>query len=152
MNPWNTMARNRFSALNLKSDSEPEFNLEPLSRSLLGGELTIPSHFGAFGLEQTFETKTQTPETESSADYLSAEERTETRNKTRTENKMASEEWMIINSEKKTSELKLNQPKPFTGKQTEFDDFLQDIELYLDVTTFHMYYTFLSLFSSFSQA
>ena len=46
---------------------------------------------------------------------------------------MASEEWMIIDSEKKTSELKLNQPKPFTGKQTEFDDFLQDIELYLDI-------------------
>ena len=46
---------------------------------------------------------------------------------------MASKEQMIINSEKKTSELKLNQPKPFTGKQTEFNDFLQDIELYLDI-------------------
>ena len=46
---------------------------------------------------------------------------------------MASEEQMIINSEKKTSELKLNQPKPFTGKQTEFDDFLQDIKSYLDI-------------------
>ena len=69
------MARNRFSALNLESDSEPEFDPEPLSRSLLGGELTIPSHFGAFGLEQTFESEAQTPET---ADYLSAEERTET--------------------------------------------------------------------------
>ena len=46
---------------------------------------------------------------------------------------MASEEQMIIDSEKKTSELKLNQPKPFTGKQTKFDDFLQDIELYLDI-------------------
>ena len=50
------MARNCFSALNLESDSEPEFDPEPLSRSLLGGELTIPWHFGAFGLEQqTFE-------------------------------------------------------------------------------------------------
>ena len=39
---------------------------------------------------------------------------------------------MIIDSEKKTSKLKLNQLKPFTGKQTEFDDFLQDIKLYLD--------------------
>ena len=29
---------------------------------------------------------------------------------------MASEEQMIMNSEKKTSELKLDQPKPFTGK------------------------------------
>ena len=46
---------------------------------------------------------------------------------------MASKERMIINSEKKTSELKLNQPKPFTGKRAEFDDFLQDIELYLDI-------------------
>ena len=73
------MARNRFSALNLESDSEPEFDPEPLSRSLRGGELTIPLHFGAFGLEQqTFESKTRTPETESSADYLSAEERTKT--------------------------------------------------------------------------
>ena len=46
---------------------------------------------------------------------------------------MASEERMIIDPEKKTSELKLKQLKPFTGKQTEFDDFLQDIELYLDI-------------------
>ena len=46
---------------------------------------------------------------------------------------MASKERMIINSEKKTSELKLNQPKPFTGKRTKFDDFLQNIELYLDI-------------------
>ena len=52
-------ARNRFSALNLESDSEPEFNPEPLSRSHLGGEPTIPSNFGTFGLEQqTFEPKT----------------------------------------------------------------------------------------------
>ena len=70
------MARNCFSALNLESDSEPEFNPESLSRSCFGGELTIPSHFG---LEQ--QTETRTPETESSADYLSAEERTKTRNK-----------------------------------------------------------------------
>ena len=75
------MATNRFSALNLESDSEPEFDQEPLSRSLLGGEPTIPSHFGVFGLEQqTFEPETQTPETESLADYLSAKERTETNN------------------------------------------------------------------------
>ena len=46
---------------------------------------------------------------------------------------MASKERMIIDSEKKTSELKLNQRTPFTGKQTEFDDFLQDIKLYLDI-------------------
>ena len=46
---------------------------------------------------------------------------------------MASKEQMIIDSEKKTSELKLNQLKPFAGKQTEFDDFLQDIKLYLDI-------------------
>ena len=72
------MARNCFSALNLESDSEPEFDPELLSRSSLGGKLTIPSHFGAFGPEQqTFESKTWTPETESSANYLSAEERTE---------------------------------------------------------------------------
>ena len=73
------MARNCFFALNLKSDSEPEFDPEPLSRSCFGGELTVPSHFGAFGLEQqTFEPETRTSETESSANYLSAEERTET--------------------------------------------------------------------------
>ena len=46
---------------------------------------------------------------------------------------MASTERMIVNSEKKPSELKLNQPKPFTGKRTKFDRFLQDVELYLDV-------------------
>ena len=81
-------ARNCFFALNLESDSEPEFDPEPLSKSLLGGEPTIPSHFGAFGLEQqTFEPETQTPETKSSADYLSAKERTETRNKPRTSEK-----------------------------------------------------------------
>ena len=40
---------------------------------------------------------------------------------------------MIIDSEKKPSELKLNQPKPFTGKRTKFDGFLQDVELYLDI-------------------
>ena len=127
------MARNRFPALNLESDSEPEFDPEPLSRSRSGGELTVLSHFGMFGPEQ--QTKTQTPKTESLADYLSAEERTETQNKTRTEtkNKMASKEQMIIDSEKKTSKMRLNQPKPFTGKQTEFDDFLQDIKLYLDI-------------------
>ena len=85
-------ARNRFSALNLESDSEPEFDPEPLSRSHFGGELTVPLHFGMFGLEQ--QTETQTPETESSANYLSAEERTKTQNKTKTEtkNKMASKE------------------------------------------------------------
>ena len=105
------MARNCFFALNLESDSEPEFDPEPPSRSHFGGEPTAPSHFGAFGLEQqTFVPETQTPETKSSADYLSAEKRTKTQNKTRTEtkNKMASEEQMIIDSEKKTSKLKLN--------------------------------------------
>ena len=40
---------------------------------------------------------------------------------------------MIIDSEKKPSELKLNQPKPFTGKRTKFDGFLQDVELYLNI-------------------
>ena len=53
--------------------------------------------------------------------------------KPETKNEMASTEQMIIDSEKKPSELKLNQPKPFTGKQTEFDRFLQDIKLYLDI-------------------
>jgi hypothetical protein len=33
----------------------------------------------------------------------------------------------------KASELKLNQPKPFTGKRSEVDDFLQDVELYLEI-------------------
>ena len=101
-------------------------------------------------------TKTRTPETESSANYLSAEERIKTqtqpkssylnkrakqiikaiirmKQKTETKNKMASAERMIIDSEKKPSELKLNQPKPFTGKQTKFDGFLQDIKLYLNI-------------------
>ena len=48
-------SRNCFSALNLESDSEPKFDLEPLSRSCFGGEPTVPSHFGVFGLEQTLE-------------------------------------------------------------------------------------------------
>ena len=33
----------------------------------------------------------------------------------------------------KPTELKLNQPKPFTGKRDEVDDFLQDVSLYLDI-------------------
>ena len=163
-------SRNCFSALDLESDSEPEFDPEPLTRSHFGGEPTVPSYFGTFELEPTPEPKdketavsiepqtleTQTPETESSADYLSAEERIETqtqpefsylneraeriikaiirtKQKTETKNKMASAEQMIIDSEKKPSELKLNQPKPFTGKRTEFDGFLQDVELYLNI-------------------
>ena len=146
-------SRNCFSALNLESDSEPEFDPEPLSRSHFGGEPTVPSHFGTFELEPTPEPEdeeepisielrtleTRTPEAESSADYLSAKERIETRTqpessylnkraeqiikaiirtkqKTETKNEMAFAEQMIIDSEKKPSELKLNQPKPFTGK------------------------------------
>ena len=74
-NPWTTTAsRNRFSALDLESDSEPEFDPEPLTRSHFGGEPTVPSYFGTFELEQNPELT----ETESSADYLSAEERIET--------------------------------------------------------------------------
>ena len=53
--------------------------------------------------------------------------------KTETKDEMASTEQMIIDSEKKSSELKLNQPKPFTGKQTKFDGFSQDVKLYLDI-------------------
>ena len=142
-------SRNLFSALDLESDSKPEFDPEPLSRSHLGGEPTVPSYFGTF--EQNLEpedkeepisieprtpepTKTQTPETESSANYVSTEERIETQTqpessylneraeriikaiirmklKTKTKNKMASAERMIFDSEKKPSEL-----KPFTGK------------------------------------
>ena len=162
LNPWTTTAsRNRFSALDLESDSEPEFDPEPLTRSHFGGEPTVPSYFGTFELEQTPELKDekesvsikpQTPETESSANYLSAEERIETRTqpessylneraeriikaiirtkqKTETKNEMASAEQIIVDSEKKPSELKLNQLKPFTGKWTEFDGFLQDVKL-----------------------
>ena len=33
----------------------------------------------------------------------------------------------------KTTELKLNQPKPFTGKRNEIDNFLQDVALYLEI-------------------
>src|SRR6202034_2486393 len=33
----------------------------------------------------------------------------------------------------KPTELKLNQPNPFTGKRDEVDDFLQDVSLYLDI-------------------
>ena len=87
-------SRNCFSALDLESDSKPEFDPGPLSRSHLGGEPTVSLYFGTF--EQNLEpedeeepvsikpqtpepTKTRTPETESSANYLSAEERIETR-------------------------------------------------------------------------
>ena len=84
-NPWTTTAsRNCFSALDLESDSEPEFDPEPLTRSHFGGEPTVPLYFGTFELEpedekESVSIKPQTPETESSADYLSAEERIETR-------------------------------------------------------------------------
>ena len=33
----------------------------------------------------------------------------------------------------KATELKLNQPKPFTGKRNKVDDFLQDVALYLKI-------------------
>ena len=33
----------------------------------------------------------------------------------------------------KTAELKLNQPKPFTGKRNEINDFIQDVALYLEI-------------------
>ena len=33
----------------------------------------------------------------------------------------------------KATELKLNQPKPFTGKRNEIDNFLQDVALYLEI-------------------
>ena len=33
----------------------------------------------------------------------------------------------------KTAELKLNQPKPFTGKRNEIEDFIQDVALYLEI-------------------
>ena len=46
---------------------------------------------------------------------------------------MAFTERIIIDSEKKPSELKLNQLKPFTRKRSEFDGFLQDVELYLNI-------------------
>ena len=46
-------SRNRFSALDLESDSAPEFDPEPLSRSHFGGEPTVPLYFGTFELEQT---------------------------------------------------------------------------------------------------
>ena len=76
-------SRNCLSALDLESDSEPEFDPEPLTRSHFGGEPTVPSYFGTFELEpedkkESVSIKPQTPETESSADYLSAEERIET--------------------------------------------------------------------------
>ena len=85
-------SRNRFSALDIESDSEPEFDPEPINRSHFGGEPTVPSCFGTFELEPTPEPKdeeepvsikprtleTRTPETESSANYLSAEEKIET--------------------------------------------------------------------------
>ena len=160
-------SRNHFSALDLESDSEPEFDPEPLTRSHFGGEPTVPLYFGTFELKQTPEPKdekesisikpwtSEPTETESSADYLSAEERIKTRTqpkssylnkwakwiikaiirtklKTETKNEMASTEWMIIDSEKKPSELKLNQLNTFTGKRTKFDGFLQDVKLYLE--------------------
>ena len=73
-------SRNHFSALDLESDSEPDFDPEPLTRSHFGGEPTVPLYFGTFELEQTPEPedekesvsiKPRTPETKSSADYLS---------------------------------------------------------------------------------
>ena len=42
-----------FSALDIESDSEPESDPEPLSRSHFGGEPTVPSHFRTFELEPT---------------------------------------------------------------------------------------------------
>ena len=33
----------------------------------------------------------------------------------------------------KVAELKLNQPKPFTGKRNEVEDFIQDVALYLEI-------------------
>ena len=62
-------SRNRFSALDLGSESEPEFDPEPLSRSHLGGEPTVPLYFGTFeqnlkleDKEEPVSIKPQTPE------------------------------------------------------------------------------------------
>jgi hypothetical protein len=40
---------------------------------------------------------------------------------------------MIVDNGKKTQELKLNQPKAFSGKRDELTEFVQDVQLYLAV-------------------
>ena len=42
-------------------------------------------------------------------------------------------EPVIQPSGERTNELKLNQPKPFTGKREDFDSFMQDVVLYLSI-------------------
>ena len=39
----------------------------------------------------------------------------------------------IVTHESKPIELKINPPKPFSGKRDEFDKFLQDVTLYLEL-------------------
>jgi hypothetical protein len=46
---------------------------------------------------------------------------------------MATETPMQVDNARKGQELKLNQPKAFSGKRDELDEFLQDIQLYLAV-------------------
>ena len=39
----------------------------------------------------------------------------------------------VVTHESKPIKLKINPPKPFSGKRDEFDKFLQDVTLYLEV-------------------
>ena len=39
----------------------------------------------------------------------------------------------VVTNEPKPIELKINPPKPFSGKRDEFDNFLQDVPLYLEL-------------------
>ena len=39
----------------------------------------------------------------------------------------------VVTNELKPIELKINPPKPFSGKRDEFDKFLQDVTLYLEL-------------------
>ena len=39
----------------------------------------------------------------------------------------------VVTNEPKPTELKINPQKPFSGKRDEFDKFLQDVTLYLEL-------------------
>ena len=43
------------------------------------------------------------------------------------------EDKMLVDEPERKGELKLNHPKPFTGKREELKKFLQDVKLYLFV-------------------
>ena len=127
--------------------------LDSLGRSFLGGEPTEqPTNFRTIDFEQLWRTTEQdrrTPETtETRESFATAPELSEPTEKLfrtllerkpePTKRKMASSSRDVnifdtTTSDEQKGELKLNPPKPFTGKRENLRKFVQDVSLYLHI-------------------